>query len=363
MIRYLNIILGDYSCSVNERVANGFTFIGCFIAVISTIFNMILSLHLFLVLITIGISILTGGAYFLTRFKGYYVQISWVIIWLMIFVIIPLLWIFNGGSYGGGQYFSLIFGMVIAILSRGYLRLFYLILYLVEIVVLLLIEQQFPEIIKGYPSQLLRTIDIMFSLVVVVISGLGLFLIYMSSYEHERHRVLNYERSIHHLDRIDDRYDIFTESYFLKRFQEEVLRIRRYQRALSIVMIQINLSHQGDQFQQIVMKQVIMLVRELYGVTALVSCSHRNQREGLLILLPERVLDESIKCSKDLLVKVRDKGSITGISFSINIGVVAWHHNRIEEVLEILNHRVYLATQRGENQIVCDDHGVYQEGD
>ncbi|HUI92205.1 MAG TPA: response regulator [Chitinivibrionales bacterium] len=74
--------------------------------------------------------------------------------------LLSVVWIFNAGSRGGTQLFLLICPLIFLVFASGVGRILTLGMYLIDVVLLMILEFTNPEIIVGYSSELERMADV-----------------------------------------------------------------------------------------------------------------------------------------------------------------------------------------------------------
>jgi serine phosphatase RsbU (regulator of sigma subunit) len=182
--RFFHRILGHpEKFPFNHRIANAVILIGIFLGIQSSIFNSLLNLPPFTVYATLGTSIVLIICYYLSRFKTYFYLPVLLLLFVSILIYTPFMWIANGGSAGGYQYYVFIYAtFVIAVIPNRKAILLILVIILVVSVSLLIFEFYFPEDIFTYPSREDRLFDLIISFSSVLIGVSALFYVYTTEY-------------------------------------------------------------------------------------------------------------------------------------------------------------------------------------
>lgn len=169
--RILSSLIGNRRhFTIEHRILNSTALIGIFLTITTTITNFYDGLPPVTYYFT-GISTLYFlGAYFYSitsrNFKvSYLISLGYLIL-----IFTPGLWIINGGSHGGSQYFIYFFlAVLIATSSIRQHRVFTGIL-LIIISLLLLLEWKHPNLIVPYASERARFFDVWISFILSIIA-------------------------------------------------------------------------------------------------------------------------------------------------------------------------------------------------
>ena len=138
-------------------------------------------------MITVTATLLTSGvlvtAYYFSRVKGYFRFPVYISIFISVLIYTPVMWISNGGSGGGFQYYIFIYStFAIAVISDRKLIVSILALILTITILLLVYEYKFPEKIFDYPEPEDRLWDLIISFSSVLIGISALFYVYTNQY-------------------------------------------------------------------------------------------------------------------------------------------------------------------------------------
>ncbi len=184
MNKIFNKILGSpEKYPLKHRIANAVILIGIILGFQSVIFNYILNLPLITVTATLFTSGILIFAYYLSRIKGYFFFPVYMSVFISIMIYTPVMWIANGGSAGGFQYYIFIYStFVIAVITNRKVMISILAVILIISISLLVYEYKFPEKIFEYPGAEDRLWDLIISFSSVLIGVSALFYVYTNQY-------------------------------------------------------------------------------------------------------------------------------------------------------------------------------------
>ncbi len=204
MNNFLIKILGNPNkFELKHRVSNAVILIGIFLGIQSSIFNYLLGLPEITVTATIGTSAILIFAYYLSRIKGIFEISVYISLFVSLVIYTPVMWIGNGGSSGGFQYYIFAYlTFAIAVINKKSIIIPIVSFVVFLSVFLLVYEYKFPERIFDYPSPIDRLFDVTLSFVSVLVGVSSLFFIYTNLYKktnsilESTNRELNKQRQI-----------------------------------------------------------------------------------------------------------------------------------------------------------------------
>jgi len=139
--------------------------------------------------------------------KRYWVPIGCYIFMLM-FIALPALWIYNGGLLGCTPFYVLIFSTAITVLLRGFPRIVTIGCVIMITSFLILIEYRNPSLIVGYKSEFDRYADMSFGLLLTLITNTALFITIATHYlnEHKRANIYLAEIEKQKIDSLNEQF-------------------------------------------------------------------------------------------------------------------------------------------------------------
>jgi diguanylate cyclase (GGDEF)-like protein len=165
---------------------------------------------------------------------------------------------------------------------------------------------------------------------------------------------------IFRLSTIDPVTQVFNRRYFTEAFEREVSRVRRYDRSLSLALLEI------DQLGRIAGELGRAAADELmHGVASLVETRMRQSdivghydRELLAVLLPEEGTAKAAEAARGLCERVREGAFRVGDGEStctISVGVAELDpgHATVDDLVQLATSRLRIAREGGGDRVVA----------
>jgi len=169
--------------SLRYRVFNVVFLVGIFMSFSCSLMNSILGLDKVVTAVSFTCGIITTGLYAAFKISRNYELISLIVVIFLSFVFFPAMWIITGGTRGGIPYYIIINAGIIALLLDGLKRKIVFFLHTLVIGGLIVIEYHMPAL--EYNSDLIRSIDFSFDLLVCLSSSVVLISVLIDSYMNE----------------------------------------------------------------------------------------------------------------------------------------------------------------------------------
>ena len=193
----LNKVIGDESeFPAEHRLFNIVLLIGMLLAVVNGIFNYCMGLGIAITSICFLCSIIFAVFYYISIVKKKYSTSIVILISMCVFIIIPGIWIVNGGILGGTTSFVVLTASVIPSLLSGLRRLILFSCLVIVTLALIIIEYNYPLVITGYTSDVQRYLDVAFSLMCIMIANASLLMVVRNYYMKEYQRSRDYQVEI-----------------------------------------------------------------------------------------------------------------------------------------------------------------------
>lgn len=189
----LNKLIGnetDYR--IEHRLLNVVLLFGMITSFWSTAINYILGVGNPPVIACAVSALLLGLIYYLSLVKKLYQFCMIFLILITLFAIIPIVWVYNGGTLGSVPIYVVLFSSIGAILFNGFRRVLIILALMVITNVLLITEYQNPLIIRQYPNDLVRYMDVSVGMMTTMIANACLFMIVLSFYKNEHKKAVSY---------------------------------------------------------------------------------------------------------------------------------------------------------------------------
>lgn len=183
---YTDLLFGrrdDFS--LEHRFFNSVSLFSALAATFATITNIALQLNLKLTLFTLFSSFIMFGFYFLARRKRKFkILITPFIIYSLI--VLSTVWFFNAGSEGPVVFVYLVGLVLFVIITEGKNRIIVISFFLLNLVLLFILERMFPELITPYESDFIKFYDVSITFLFSFILIYWVVAILVKSYREEK---------------------------------------------------------------------------------------------------------------------------------------------------------------------------------
>lgn len=205
----LKNIIGDESqFPIEHRLLNIVIISGLILAIWSSITNFVLQLDSILILTSITSCVILAVLYYLSFVKKKY---SSSIRGLIIFavIIIPVIWITNGGISSSIPFYIITFSSIGAVMFSGRQRIALIAYFIAVSIILILVDYNYPFIISSYSSTSERYIDVFIGLVTSIIFNTVIIAVILKSY-------LSVQKNLMYLSYHDTLTGLNNRTYFEK---------------------------------------------------------------------------------------------------------------------------------------------------
>lgn len=338
--------------SLQHRVFNLFAVICLLLSLAAAAANYFRHLSPALIVVPLLFAALIGWLIYLSRVKRKkHVPVIFCILIIVFFA--PFIWIDNGGSLGGTQYFLLFFGIIVAILNSGRTRTLLLIFYISMIVALIAFEYYNPGMFDLYGSRADRYLDVMLGFNLAALSIAFLCIVFIDSYRSEHERVKQYSRQLEEIAVKDGQTGLLNHRFIFHRLEEEVAKAVRYHRKLSVIMLDIDHfkllnDSQGHQYGDYALVDIAGILKNNIRSTDLIG---RYGGEEFLIICPETGLADVYMLGNRLRTKVEQQVFRREVKITISGGVAELHNETAVQLVEKADRCLYTAKRMGRNRI------------
>ncbi len=166
---------------------------------------------------------------------------------------------------------------------------------------------------------------------------------------------------IFRLSTIDPVTQVYNRRYFTEAFEREVSRVRRYERSLSLMMVEI------DGLMSMARERGATVADELmHGVAELVRVRARKsdvvghyEKEVLALLLPEVDVGGALQAGESLRVRVAQEvfpvdGGDQQCTLSIGVAELDPSHDTLDELVRLATNRLWVAKDSGGDRVVSE---------
>lgn len=159
---------------------------------------------------------------------------------------------------------------------------------------------------------------------------------------------------------LDPLTGLFNRRYFFELTQQELNRSRRYNRPLSVIMLDIDhFKEVNDRFGHLVGDRVIVEVaRRIQKALRRVDQACRYGGEEFAVLLPETTLTQAEMVATRLWQLVTRQPTVSGelkLKITVSVGVATYHQDgviAVDTLLDRADKAMYYAKQNGRNRVV-----------
>lgn len=350
---FLRLLVGySESFSLEHRLFNIFSLIAFFSSILLSMVNLIIKLPLVLVLAPLFFGFLMAFCFYISRKKKAFQPAVLVCATAMLFMA-PVLWIYNGGSTGGGQYFLIFIGILAAIVNTGRLRYYLLLAFILILSGLISLEYLYPEAITYFTSPGQRYVSVLLGFNLAALTIVLLFTVFADGYRLEQQRVKQYAQNMEEIAITDGLTGLYNHRFVRQRLEEEISKARRYKRKLSVIMLDIDHfkklnDTQGHQYGDYVLKRIAEILQQNVRNTDTIG---RYGGEEFIIVCSETGLAESYMLANRLRAEIERSQFKRQVQVTISGGVAELHEENIQQLVEKADRCLYSAKRLGRNRI------------
>ncbi len=340
----------------------------CFVSFLFGIFaacqSLVAALSPYVVAVNFAFSGLFALLYVLSRVLGR-TDASWLAgpVFLL-FVFIPAIWVFNGGTSSGTAYVVILFDSFIVVLATGdEARLRERIVAgiavcaLIAVVCLLLwLEYNRPELIYTYADKRIRYLDIATSMVIAVIGNYLILRTYVSQHHKDFARIEKYSKTLEVLVQTDAMTGLVNHAHGIIRLDEEIAKSHRYGRRLSVIMMDLDwFKRINDEFGHQAGDDVIV-----YFSACLKRCSRtfdvtiRYGGEEFILILPETGLESAVTVGERVRTYLRVADPSIPRAITVSGGIVeCMSDDTADSMVKRADDLMYRAKQSGRDRFLA----------
>ncbi|NUM41941.1 MAG: GGDEF domain-containing protein [Leptospiraceae bacterium] len=303
-----------------------------------------------------AINIATGIFLFVLAYISFSKGKQFIFLFLIVLLFFgDLLWFTNGGSQGSITTYLIIHLICIIILSRGKTRFYISVLSLVNLLAILIIEYNQPDLVIPYNNSKERFFDLLTG---QGVSGIAIFLIIslvMKNYEKERKELKEQNLVLQELSLKDHLTGLYNRRYQMARLKEEIQNFNRYKHSFSILLIDIDFFKKiNDSWGHAEGDRILVEFSEiLIQFLRINDVSSRFGGEEFLVILPMIKLNEALLVSEKLRANVQKKLLLPdGSPTTLSIGVQQYHNESVADLLSKVDQKLYRAKKLGRNRVV-----------
>ena len=196
------------------------------------------------IILSIDIVLCIGGIIYSLRTKKW-VGPSIIAVSYTAFVAFPMLWYTTGGATGSTMPYIIVLGLVIAVMFKGKLRLFYSIAIPVLFAAVIIVEMLFPDIIIPYANRASHYTDLTIGLVVSFAAAVALTINVMRRYHTAMLESEALVKKLNEISITDPLTGIYNRRLLTSCLDEEMRKCYETNQPMTICIIDI------DHFKQV----------------------------------------------------------------------------------------------------------------
>lgn len=187
--RYKRFVFGnDETFDVEKRVFLLITHISIIIGIVGVIVDVVLNLGIFLTLITFLTVLLV--VFYHIKVRNTNLSLKYSISFVVLsFIILPILWIYNGGYNGNNTILIFVYFTVILTILPSKVRIYSLLAFLIMISTLTIIQYNFPHFIITYENEQSRFVDLFLGTILYLILSYSIQNTILTNYELDRQKI------------------------------------------------------------------------------------------------------------------------------------------------------------------------------
>ncbi|MBP2654087.1 MAG: signal transduction histidine kinase, nitrogen specific, NtrB [Firmicutes bacterium] len=192
------LIVGELAFPVQHRILNIVLLLGICLATLSCVFFSLFRSGTILLFVSVTSAVTLISFYYLLFKRKNYTHTAFLAIIIFGFAVVPLMWIFRGGIYGGTPFYTLMYAAMITTLLRGKSRLVVLICFVIMLSVLIIVQFFNPSfIIVPFIGDKERYLELFFSLLIAMVTFIAFFMVILNHY------TLEYQKSRTYLSQLE----------------------------------------------------------------------------------------------------------------------------------------------------------------
>jgi len=229
--------------SMKHRILNIILMFGLIISFWGAITGYFLQLENYSVLACICMGICLSAIYYLSFVKRKY-NCSILLSLLLATIIIPIVWLSNGGTSGRIPFYMMLFSPMGVVLLDGYRKFILTAILTIIALAMVIIEYTYPYLVTGYPTPTVKYVDVSIALITSIIANSLFFTVILRYYEEEHQLAKKYlsdsedaRKDLQYLSF----YDTLTGLYNRTFFEKELLRLEdSAERGIAVYVVDID---------------------------------------------------------------------------------------------------------------------------
>lgn len=352
----------DYSLEKRVLIVLGYT--GIVFSLLTSVMNSVLELETMLMFSTIGSGLSAYMVlYLLYKYEDHKFASYFGIISLNV-LLYPSLWIFNGGSNGPSLIFMLFNAILIAVVLNRYSYVKMAIFQIIVLMLLLLSEYSYPNLIRDYSNDFVRLIDYGFSFTLVFAFSVFVIVKIMNEYnktinkfEEMNKEIMEVNQKLKIASETDEMTGLYNRRYIMNLLED---CMQNHASLQYITLIMIDIDHfksindtYGHSFGDEVIKSICSVISSNLRKTDKIG---RIGGEEFLIVMPDiDKNDAELKAEilRELVAAIEWPND--ELEVTISCGVYSFSSDEtIDVALEQVDLRLYKAKELGRNMVISE---------
>ncbi|GEM_PF-1200805 len=355
--------------SLEHRLYNVVLIFGIFIFTLGLITNILIQETPTVIVSTFIGDVVLLFFYWLSRGKRLFTVPAILTFSLVLFVFTPILWFKDGGVFGGYSYYLILYGIMVFLVFKGFLRRLFISLLGVITSVLVYIQWKFPHLISYCTSENCLFYNHLVSTYIVGISIIVLFMIFANRYERAQQEVEKYNKKLieinkqlEELSRKDPLTGLSNRRDILEKINYQVRLFKRTKEPFALILADLDDFKQvndafghacGDMVLKDLAGKMVKMLREQDTVA-------RWGGEEFLILLPRTNRNEARETAERLRRAISEtefecEGNKVRLSMSFGITVYDYSEDNIDVYLRKADEALYRCKAKGKNKVCCTE--------
>lgn len=347
-----------------NQIYNILCFVSFFFGMFAAVQSWAAGLSPYLVAANFAFSVFFIALYFLSRSLGL-LSVSWVAgPVFLIFVFIPALWIFNGGTSSGTAYVVILLDSFIVVLATGdearlrerIIAGVAMCVLIAVVCVLLWIEFKRPDLVYSYTDRSVRYLDTATSMVIAVTGNFLILRTYVSLHHRDFARIQKYSETLEVLVQTDAMTGLLNHAHGIKRLESEVSKAHRYGRKLSIVMLDLDFFKRvNDDFGHQAGDNLIVSFSDcLRRCSRVFDVGIRYGGEEFILILPETGLESACVVGERIRALLLESRSCVPTPITVSGGIVEYLPNdTADSMIKRADELLYRAKHSGRDRILA----------
>ena len=359
-LRIADIIRG--SGTPVERIYNAGCFIAMVFCVIAAVESYVVGLSVYVVAANALYSATLAFLYYLSRITHRHGASRILGIAMLVFLYMPAIWFFNGGSGSGIPYFIVMFISFIGVLTveegdtlrKRILPIAVLIVDICVVAGLIYAEYAYPQKIYVFPTRSAKYIDMASGMVIAVLGNYFILKAFVWQHYKDLGEIKIYSRRLEELVQMDSMTSILNHSCIIERLGFEIEKAFRYNRPLSVIMFDLDFFKKindtcGHQFGDEVL---IAVARALKKCSRNVDIAARYGGEEFLLVLPETNAESALVVAERLRSYLQELVLSRPVKITVSGGIAQYANgDSAHEMIKRADDLLYKAKDNGRDQI------------